>query len=465
MPLILPGNVASATAAVGYDVANSCMFNDGDSAYMHVTRGSAGNQKTFTISMWIKRCELGASNYFFTVGPDGDTNFVMYFNSADLLEVWQYSSAAYQFRLKPTKAFRDISAWYHICVAIDTTDATADDRVKIYINGVQETTMTTRTNPSEDLDTVMNDDRKYWLGNYVGTSNYFDGYIAELVVLDGTAASPTSFGEFDSDSPRIWKPIDVSGLTFGTNGFYLDFEASDNLGNDANGGTDWTEVNLAATDQMSDSPTNNFATLNPLNKGTGTFSEGNLGWAGDSNWRTALSTIAVAKGKWYAEFKWSSGDYKYIGINGIDTATQATDSSDAIGNQTPSISHPQSGVKFINGASTSYGDAYDATSGLIIGVAMDLDNHKLYFSHNNTWQNSGDPESGATGTGAITIATTDTSYVFGCSDYNGLEYANFGSPPYANSSDAADANGYGAFEYAPPSGYFALCTKNLAEYG
>ena len=124
MAIILPANTL---ATGGFSVANSCRFNDGDSPYMHVTRGSAGNQKTFTISMWIKRCELGASNYFFSAGPDGDTNFAMYFNSSDLLEIWQYSSAAYQFRFKPTRAFRDISAWYHICLAIDTTDATADE--------------------------------------------------------------------------------------------------------------------------------------------------------------------------------------------------------------------------------------------------------------------------------------------------------------------------------------------------
>ena len=462
MPLILGTNSIKDT---GYDVANSCMFNDGDSAYMHKTFASGGTETAWTISMWVKRGALGTDQRVFSCddSSDGDPDNYWRFTDDDEIQINIYNGSAIG-NLITTRVFRDCSAWYHVCVIWKSADGTEGDRIQLWINGIRETSFSTETYPSQNAVTVTSS-QVVAIGrrNYAG-EQYFDGYLAEVVFLDGVTASPVgTLGEFDEDSPTIFKPKDPSGLTFGTNGFYLDFEDSANLGNDANGGTDFTEVNLAATDQMTDSPTNNFATLNPLNKGTGTFSEGNLGWAGDSNWRTALSTIAVAKGKWYAEFKWSSGDYKYIGINGIDTLSH--DTTDAIGNHTPSISHPQSGVKFINGASTSYGDAYDGTSGLIIGVAMDLDNHNLYFSHNNTWQNSGDPESGATGTGAITIATTDTYYAIGCSDYNGLEYANYGSPPYANSSDAADANGYGAFEYAPPSGYYALCTKNLAEFG
>jgi hypothetical protein len=464
MPLILPGNVASATASTTYTVANSCRFNDGDSAYMHKTPGSSGNMKTWTWNAWIKRGSMGASQWLMDAYGGSSDETHLYLSGGNALGFYTTGTGMGSNKtISSNNLLRDPSAWYMITLRVDTTDATENNRCRLYINGT-EVSYANHDALTEDGDGAVNEDVIQYLGRR-NAGDYFDGYMAEVCLVDGSSLAPTSFGEFDEDSPTIWKPIDVSGLSFGTNGYYLDFEASDNLGNDANGGTDLTEANLDATDQATDTPTNNFCTLNPLLKGGGTISEGNLGWAGDSNWRTALSTIAVSKGKWYAEFKWSSGDYKYIGINGIDTASQATDTTDAIGNSTPSISHPQSGVKFINGASTSYGDAYDGTSGLIIGVAMDLDNHNLYFSHNNTWQNSGDPESGATGTGAITIATTDTSYVFGCSDYNGLEYANFGSPPYANSSDAADANGYGAFEYAPPSGYYALCTKNLAEFG
>ena len=476
MPLILGTNSIKDT---GYEVANSCRFNDDDSAYMHVTRGSAGNQKTFTVSMWIKRCELGASNYFFTVGPDGDTNFVMYFDSADRLEVWQYSSAAYQFRLKPTRVFRDVSAWYHLCVAIDTTDATADDRVKIYINGVQETTMTTRTNPSEDLDTVMNDDRKYWLGKYVDSSNYFDGYIAELVVIDGSALAPTSFGEFDEDSPTIWKPIDVSGLTFGTNGFYLDFEDSANLGNDANGGTDLTEVNLAATDQATDTPTNNFCTLNPLLVPLSyipTYAEGNTKISAQSNSGRfqSISTIGMTAGKWYAEFRIDSSQYHTLGVATEKSFTSAStliqDSNNYLGgsNTHSYIYYCSDGEPWSNGTvSSGYGDSL-TSAGDILGVAIDITNSKIYYSKNGTWQNSGDPESGATGTGAVSIASGET-YFFAVGDlatgsFSGTS-CNFGNPAFAISSGNADGNGYGNFEYAVPSGYLALCTKNLGSDG
>ena len=464
----------------GYNVANSCRFNDDDSPYMHVTRGSAGNQKTFTISMWIKRCELGASNYFFSVGPDGDTNFAMYFNSSDLLEIWQYSSSAYQFRFKPTRVFRDVSAWYHICLAIDTTDATADDRMKIYINGVQETTITTRTNPSENLDTIMNDDRKYWLGNYVGTSNYFDGYIAELVVLDGTAASPTSFGEFDEDSPTVWKPIDVSGLTFGTNGFYLDFEDSSNLGNDANGGTDLTEVNLAATDQATDTPTNNFCTFNNIATTNTigddiTFSEGNckLTNTSDGAWHPAIGNIGVTKGKYYAEFKVATlGGASKFGIIDVTQYIERVNFADT--SRAYSYEYHEGNAYNNSNYIENWGATF--TTNDIISVAMDLDNMHLYFAKNGTWQDSGDPTSGATGTGthdyfggasnSANAAGVDT-YAFAANIHNStVTEANFGGcSAFTVSSGNADANGYGNFEYSVPSGYYSLCTKNLAEFG
>ena len=469
MPLILPGNVASATASTTFSVANSCMFNDGDSAYMHVTRGSAGNQKTFTISMWIKRCELGASNYFFTVGPDGDTNFVMYFDASDQLEVWQYSSEAYQFRLKPTRVFRDCSAWYHICVAIDTTDATADDRVKIYINGVQETTMTTRTNPSEDLDTVMNDDRKYWLGKYVNAAYYFDGYIAELVVLDGTAASPTSFGEFDEDSPTIWKPIDVSGLTFGTNGFYLDFEDSANLGNDANGGTDLTSVNLDATDQATDTPTNNFCVMNLLENwaADNTFSEGNCMLSGAAAaWQLSSGTMGFSKGKWYWEVRYEGGTESYhsgvrdITANAFSNHSQAgcTTFYNADYGATPNSMGGEMFTGSDGGWTTAdYGTMN--TSSDVLGVACNFDDGQIsYYVNGNIMVTNHALDSTTNNKNtlfplAVQYTTNVTKYNFG------------GCSGFTVSSAVNDENGYGNFEYAPPSGYYALCTKNLAEFG
>jgi len=469
MPLILPGNVATATASTTFDVANSVRM-DGSSAYMTKTPGASSNRRTFTFSAWVKRSTLGSGvNVIFSASNSANRDFIYF--EGDALKVHKYNSG-YEYKITTNRLFRDVSAWYHIVAAFDTTQGTASNRIKLYVNGVQETSLADSDYPSEDFDTNYNTvSLPQTIGKDHDASNYFDGYIAEVVMIDGSALAPTSFGEFNSDSPTIWQPIDVSGLTFGTNGYYLDFEASANLGNDANGGTDLTEVNLAATDQSTDTCTNNFCTLNPLVVNSGlTFSEGNLNVvASNANYRHAVSTMAVQSGKWYAEFKAVSGFSgvdKNVGIYRTDNVYSATT---GLGNYT-------SGTTWCYGATgnvrTSNGnnDTGEATftDGDIIAVAMDLDNNKLYFAKNNAWINSGDPESGATGTGSYAIVAGDFYHFAVTSISSGgaaLWSCNFGSPSYANSSDAADANGYGAFEYSPPSGYLALCTKNLGSDG
>ena len=300
--------------------------------------------------------------------------------------------------------------------------------------------------------------------------------MCEVVFIDGQALAPTSFGEFDEDSPQIWKPIDVSGLTPGTNGFWLNFEDSSNLGNNAfgSGSADWTETNIAATDQSTDTCTNNYSTLNPIfnNIANLTYSEGNLNVvASDANYRSTVSTIGVSQGKWYAEFKAVSGfnsTDKAVGIYRSDTVFVATT---GLGNFTTgfTFSYGATGNVRTNNGNNDTGEA-TFTDGDIIQVAMDLDNNKLYFGKNNTYINSGDPTTGSTGTGAYSItASTGEDFFFAVASISSggaaLWSCNFGSPSYANSSDASDGNGYGAFEFAPPSGYYALNSKNLAEYG
>ncbi len=209
------------------------------------------------------------------------------------------------------RLFRDPSAWYHIVVAVDTTQSTASNRVKIYVNGTQETSFSTETYPSQNLDTNFNDTNHqnilgavYQIG---GSLQYYDGYMAEVVFIDGSQLTPTSFGEFDEDSPTIWKPIDVSGLTFGTNGFYLDFENASSLGADVSGnGNNFSVNNLTSIDQSTDTCTNNFATFNPLiifyPTYVSTLSDGNLTATRSDNGGNH-STIMPTQGKWYAEFK------------------------------------------------------------------------------------------------------------------------------------------------------------------
>jgi hypothetical protein len=454
-----------------YEVANSCRFQDSDSSEMSRAIASTGSNTTWTVSAWVKRVELGQSSPIFGTG-DGNANNdarMVFFDADDKIECSYYNSG-YTYEVTTNRVFRDISAWYHICILFDTTESTSTDRIKIYVNGTQETSFATSSYPSEDATfNFGNTSYTHYVNDMGGRNIRGSHYIAELVYLDGTALAVTNFGEFDSDSPTIWKPKDVSGLSSskGVNGFYMDFEDSSNLGNDVWGGTDFTESNLDAQNQSTDTCTNNFATWNSLfRKGTTTpaFAEGNLKSTFDDSGANefALTTFGVSSGKWYAEVKWTSATGTGATATGIlDMAYSGTaDPNNAVTN---AFGYFGSGTKNVSGTASSYGNSY--TTGDIIGIAIDMDNNKLYFSKNGTFQDSGDPTSGSTGTGAISIISGVTYGIF-TSDYNNkVAELNTGSPAYSISSGNADGNGYGNFEYSVPSGYYSLNTKNLAEYG
>ena len=275
---ILPANTLSS----GYDVANSLMFNDGDSAYLDKTPSGDGSRVKWTWSGWVKRCSFGHQPIFSTPGNSSNIYDEFYFNSTDKI---QYSAvvSGTQYALRTTRTFKDVGAWYHIVLIFDSNNATAGDRMQLWINGV-------RTAEADMEDTTFKDAQNYnsatnkasyvtYLGRVsTNTAAYFDGYMAEVVFQNDNADSPVDkFGEFDEDS-GIWKPINVSGLSLGTNGSYLDFEDSSDLGNDKSGSNNWSSNNLAATDQSTDTCTNNFATLNILVKGntSPTFSQGSF---------------------------------------------------------------------------------------------------------------------------------------------------------------------------------------------
>ena len=459
-----------------YEVANSCRFNDGDSAYMHKTPGSSGNQRKFTFSTWFK---LGNSTEWLTLfatGADASNRFVILRHNESSnnsqIKIDAKTSDSQTIELRTNASFRDPAAWMHLVVAVDTEQSTSTDRVKVYINGTQITSFNQTTYPAEDHDTEVNKAAEHRVGRYNAGDNYFDGYLAETVFIDGTQYAASDFGEFDEDSPTIWKPKDVSGLTFGTNGFYLDFEDSANLGNDANGGTDLTEVNLAATDQATDTPTNNFATLNPLDNyyASHTFSEGNckiVTHSGNMSFNTA--TIPVSSGKWYVEAKVidnADSNYHHVGI----TETTSSATSNWIG---VSATHygltGYDGKYWRNNSGTSYG--VSNTTNDIVGMYIDLDNNKLYFAKNGTVMNSG---TGISITAAA--STTNGYYLISYGDWENASTAtwevNFGSPTYSVSSSNSDPNGYGSFEYSTTitgdgssKSFYALCTKNLADYG
>ena len=483
MPLILGTNSIKDT---GFNVDNSLRFNSGSSDNLSRTPGSssAAGRKKFTISAWVKRGNLTAEMGIFSGGPDSNVSgfYTLMFDDADKLRVQYYEDAFYN--IMPNMLFRDLSAWYHIVVSNDTTNGTSANRTKIYVNGVQQAVVSasggTAEQPNSDFDYNVNNDSLQQVGarrNSGGSpAGYFDGYIAEFCMIDNQALAADQFGEFDSDS-GIWKPIDVSGLTFGTNGFYLEFKGAgtsanaSGMGADTSGNTHhFTVGNLTAVDQSTDTCTNNFATFNSLiPQAEIAYSEGNLiatdsGSGGNS--RTSLSTIAPSSGKWYAEFKLitDGGDYPNIGIWSTEVAYVVTDN---VGkpDDTYAWNSSSSGRVFSNNTTIGSTGVGTYAEGNIVQIALDLDNNYIYFGVNGTYITSGDPTSGSNGTGGFAIASGLNYYFATTTNTNGAWGANFGSPSFAISSSNTDGSGFGNFEYAVPSGYFALCTKNLAEYG
>ena len=477
---ILPANTLSG----GYDVDNSLRFNDGSTDYLSKTfTGTQTNNKKATISCWWKRSSIGDTGInggeqtiiSWNTGQ-GNRSFLRSDGGSDQLYLGIVNNAG-DYKLQITPVQRDISAWYHIVAHVDTTQSTASNRMKIYINGVEVTDFdSTNYIPQDNTDIGFGEAEACEIGRDVKDSNTpLDGYLAEMVFIDGQALDPTSFGEFDSDS-GIWKPIDVSGLTFGTNGFYLEFKESgtgtnaSGMGADTSGNTNHFAVNnLTAVDQSIDTCTNNFATLNSLENfyPAATISEGNLKAVTVTAKYTFLrSTIGVSSGKWYMEVKCTaqSGSTNKWTFGITDHASTGT--QNYIGQNSNSYGwRGNANEIFYNGTSADYGSGAMAT-GNIIGIALDLDNNKMYFSINGTFKNSGDPAGNSNG---FSINAPNGFYHFAFGDIDGDQNftyeTNFGSPSFAISSGNTDGNGYGNFEYAVPSGYYSLNSKNLAEYG
>ena len=471
---ILSGNVASALPS-GYEIANSCRFNSGDSPSLKDGDGSApaGNRQKFTFSVWFKRAKLGVTQMFAASAHSSSDEGYLYISGGDVL-VWHHSSSGMG-QMITNQKFRDVGAWYHLVWAVDTTQASAGNRMKFYINGTQITSWATETQPDEDKELYWNVGGTYypWIGRRHG-GDYFDGYMAEVVHIDNAQLAATSFGEFDEDSPTIWKPKDPSGLTFGTAGYWLDFEDSSNLGKDVSGqGNHFgTVANLAAIDQATDTPTNNFCVMNSLDNyiASSTFSEGNLKIVTpSSNYQYNTGTFGLTAGKWYFEMKMTTnatGDFVGIAgrvcggalhMAGYYNDTWAYSSYD--------------GKYFTNNTGSSYGDSW-ATDDTIIGVYIDLDNNKLYFAKNGTVQNSGTGIS-ITDPASVTNGAYHPSVGDNWNGDSGTYHMNFGNPTYALSSAQSDTNGYGSFEYDPSSGTFdgsskdflAICSKNLGSDG
>jgi len=440
------------------------------SANLSKTPGSAGNRKKFNFSFWIKGNDFVSDYMFFS--SSGSTESSILFDSSSRLEYYEYNGSSKTTQITTNRFFRDPSAWYHIVISVDTTQNTSSDRVKIYVNGTQETSLANSTYSAQDFQSLFNNTTTQYIGSNASSGN-FDGSMTHIHFNDGYTYDASTFGETDSTS-GIWKPKTLPSVTYGSNGYFLKFENSGAMGTDSSGNSNTYAVGGTITQNV-DTPSNNFSTLNPLHKGntlTG-FSfanSNNTVTFGSTSYPYTFSTQAVSSGKWYAEFK-AAANATTVGI-GISAGEKSTYFSHS---QYDYAYYGYNGNIQSNQAASPAGYGSALSNNDILGVAMDLDNNKLYFSINGTFQNSGVPTSGSTGTGAKSISASSSTptgvYHFSVGDQNtqaGSVQCNFGSGFFGTTAVAsanADGNGFGAFEYAVPSGYYALCTKNIKEFG
>ena len=440
----------SAAPSTGYNLTKSLRFRSSASAYLNRTPGSAGNQKTWTWSGWVKRGLLGSADYeIFGANPSsasGDTTWTSILFSGDSLWVTGFNTVW----RKTSQLFRDPSAWYHIIVTWDTTQATATDRIKIYVNGTQVTAFLTSNAPTLNTNYAINSAVAHVIGSRQtwASDSYFDGYMTEINFIDGQALTPSSFGSTNALT-GVWQPAKYTG-TYGTNGFYLPFTnttSTTTLGYDSSGNSNnWTVNNISLTagstyDSMTDVPTltsatvANYAVLNPLNKGSGTVIDGNLQNNG-SGWSSSMTTISfAATGNYYCEMTGISvaGASQGVSVGILNPEYNLIGYADAIGNQPSGYGwYSYGGKTYNNGTGTTYNGSATYTTNDVLGIQ--LNNGTLTFYKNGTSQ--GTAYTGITG-----------NYCFAVSCYGTDKIAlNCGQRP---------------FSYTPPTGSVALNTYNL----
>jgi hypothetical protein len=439
----------------GYNLTNSLRFRSSASAYLNRTPASAGNRQTWTYSVWVKRGALGRQSILAT--PDlANTNFNIQFTSNDTFSITNYQSTT-NIELITTQVFRDPSAWYHIVVALDTTQATASNRVRLWVNGVQVTSFSTATYPSQNLNADLNTAVAHTIGSRAFNGSPFlllDGYLTEVNFIDGQALTPSSFGE-NNASTGVWQPKRYSG-TYGTNGFYLPFSnnaSTTTLGNDFSGnGNNWTTNNISLTagstyDSMTDVPTltsataANTCTLNPLSVTAGSMTDGNLYYsANTAGFYGAKGTIELpTTGKYYFEARLSTsgtsnssgGDYTHFGV-----IVTTTNTNNAYDRATFCTLADNGWVYNFDTNTNAAGSAL--SSGDVIAMAIDRTANTYTFYRNNT--------SIASGTLGVASGTSLIPILYSYGSTNGRMSVNFGQQPFA---------------YTPPTGFVALNTFNL----
>ena len=496
--------IVGGNQSTGDFITNSLRLNDDDSPSLSLDLSSPNTDK-FTLSMWVKmtgaRTQLGSLGKRLT-GEAGDNRSIdIEQGSTGRLGISAYNGvadsnvAAYNSNTGEGPLLRDTSAWYHFVYAFDTGQGTAANRFKWYINGVLQSGYNTTTTPSQNADLFDSSGSMIRIGKAINNESRFgDMYIAQYYYVDGQQYDHTYFGEFNDNG--VWVPVENGkgaggAITFGTNGFYLEFKQTgtranaSGIGADTSGnGKHLTPANLAAIDITTDTPQNNFCTMNPLmsfagaSDGIDAFSEGNTVVDSNNDTSAAGSTFGVKNGKWYYEAKLTTGNQSSTNFstgwcqvdyegqkgtgNGVGFMSGEDNASMDVGGN----------IIFNNSGSGNQATFGNRSTNDIFQVAVDLDNNKMWFGVNGTWSNGSASQSTT-----FDASNSDFSSIF---DTAGVDYMpafaqsstgqtvlayNFGNPSYSISSGNADANGYGNFEYAVPSGFYSLCTKNLAEFG
>lgn len=441
----------------GYQIQRSLRFNSADSTYLNRTPASAGNRKTWTWSGWVKFCKSGW-NPVFSIRIDGNNQFFFNHNESDQIRIYDMQSAVFSFDLVTTQVFRDYSAWYHLVFAVDTTQATAANRLKLYVNGNQVTAFNTASYPSQNTDLLINSTNNHLIGNF--STAYANAYMTEVNFIDGQALTPSSFGQTNANT-GVWEPKPYAG-TYGTNGFYLNFSDNSNttattLGKDYSGnGNNWTPNNFsvsagAGNDSVVDVPTawgtdtgvggtvrGNYCTFNPLNLASGaSLVNGNLDGAftSASAAQQVFGTMAVSSGKWYFEVVQTALG---AGAGSISVGVANITASPSVNNFTNGqawLYYGYNGNKY-NTSAVSYGATYG--TGSVVGVALDLDAGTITFYKDGVSQ--GTAFTNLAGNTVLPIVADDAGNVTKSFTLNA------GQRPFA---------------YTAPSGFKALCTQNL----
>ena len=444
------------------------------STYINRTAGTPTSQKKCTISFWFKMSKVTADMHIFDTYTDASNRSHIQLDTADKCDIRFRVSNTNIGRLVTTRVFRDPSAWMHIVVALDTTQSTEADRIKLYVNGTQETSFTTATYPSLNAD--VNLSGTHTIGAYGGGSNYFDGILSHVHFSDGYAYPASTFGSTDLTTGE-WKINTSPSITMGTNGFTI-LKDGNTITDQSSNSNNFTLGGGQVTN-LKDNPSNNFCNINLLynqtvGQGVTVNNCGNTVYYASASNRMAMGSIGMTSGKYYFEVKvFGTGSFTSIGI--IDASWSNINAAsgyglhDGTGASGFSFASDGSG-KYNNNTQTTWGGSYATND--IVGVAVDCDNSKIYFSINGSWQESGDPTSGSTGTGSAFNLVSGSTYFPAVGVNNGAQVGcNFGNGQYSgsnvvttNSGDGySGTDGASKFTYQPPTGYSAISTKGLNE--